>query len=206
VRSVVTAREALRRGAKQKLAEFAPLVATVGSRRPSSVIEIGSLHGGTLFAWCQTAAPTATLVSVDLPGGAFGGGYREDRSALLQGYAQPGQTLDLLRMDSHAPATLRTVRDVLDGRLIDFLMVDGDHTYDGVRRDFELYSTLMAPGGLIAFHDVLPHPGDPDCEVDRLWNELKRDFEHCELLDAGNTAWRGQWGGIGVLTWPAESR
>lgn len=92
-KGVVTARQARRRGAKQKLAEFAPLVATVGSRRPRSVIEIGSLHGGTLFAWCQTAAPTATLVSIDLPGGAFGGGYGEDRGALLQSYAQPGQKI-----------------------------------------------------------------------------------------------------------------
>lgn len=202
MRSVLTARQALRRGAKQKLAEFAPLVATVASRRPTSVVEIGSLQGGTLFAWCQAAAPTATLVSIDLPGGAFGGGYQEDRSVVLRGYAQRGQALHLLRMDSHAPATLQTVGDVLDGRQVEFLMVDGDHTYDGVRRDFELYSPLMAPGGLIAFHDVLPHPGDPQCEVDRLWDELKRDFEHCELLDARNVAWRGQWGGIGLLTWP----
>ncbi|HNQ24420.1 MAG TPA: class I SAM-dependent methyltransferase [Phycisphaerae bacterium] len=35
------------------------------------------------------------------------------------------------------------------------LLIDADHSYAGVRRDFELWSPLVAPGGLIIFHDYL---------------------------------------------------
>lgn len=40
-------------------------------------------------------------------------------------------------------------------RPIDFLLIDGDHSYDATKRDFEDWSPHMAPGGVIAFHDAL---------------------------------------------------
>lgn len=36
---------------------------------------------------------------------------------------------------------------------IDYLHIDADHSYEGVKRDFELYSTIMNPGGIISLHD-----------------------------------------------------
>lgn len=36
---------------------------------------------------------------------------------------------------------------------IDFLHIDADHSYEGVKRDFELYSQIMSPGGIISLHD-----------------------------------------------------
>lgn len=37
---------------------------------------------------------------------------------------------------------------------IDFLHIDADHSYEGVKKDFELYSTIMSPGGIISLHDT----------------------------------------------------
>ena len=37
---------------------------------------------------------------------------------------------------------------------IDFLFIDGDHSYEGVRTDFELYSKLLSDKGIIAIHDT----------------------------------------------------
>jgi predicted O-methyltransferase YrrM len=39
------------------------------------------------------------------------------------------------------------------------VFIDGDHSYDAVRRDFELIAPCVAPGGTVAFHDVLYHRG-----------------------------------------------
>jgi len=39
---------------------------------------------------------------------------------------------------------------------IDFLFIDGDHSYDGVSKDFNLYSTIMEKNGIIAIHDTDP--------------------------------------------------
>lgn len=58
---------------------------------------------------------------------------------------------------SSAPATLRVVRDHLAmgrGRL-DMLFIDGDHRYEAVLVDWLLYSNLVSPGGIIAFHDAV---------------------------------------------------
>ena len=37
---------------------------------------------------------------------------------------------------------------------IDYLHIDGDHSYGGVKKDFELYSTIMSENGLITIHDT----------------------------------------------------
>lgn len=38
---------------------------------------------------------------------------------------------------------------------MDILFIDSDHTYDGVKRDFELYSTLIKDDGIIGLHDTM---------------------------------------------------
>ena len=37
---------------------------------------------------------------------------------------------------------------------IDFLFIDGDHSYEGVKLDFDLYSTLLSKNGIIMLHDT----------------------------------------------------
>jgi predicted O-methyltransferase YrrM len=187
---------AKKRGAKQKVREFAGLVQLVRRHRPQTVLEIGTLAGGSLWAWCRVAAPDATIVSIDLPRGPFGGGYDAPWSAQLREYARRGQTLHLLRADSHSPETLHEVERLLPGP-IDFAFIDGDHSYSGVRQDFEMYGPLV--GGLIAFHDTLPHNVNSGCEVDRLWAEIAPHHQTWEFRDPGEVKWDGVWGGIGVL-------
>ena len=52
---------------------------------------------------------------------------------------------------------------------IDMVMIDGDHTYEGVRRDFEINREY--PHRFLAFHDIAnAHPQIQG--VKRLWNEL----------------------------------
>jgi len=47
------------------------------------------------------------------------------------------------------------VVDDYPGGPIRFLLIDADHSFDGVRRDYECWLPLVAPGGLIVFHDYL---------------------------------------------------
>ena len=37
---------------------------------------------------------------------------------------------------------------------IDFLFIDGDHTYEGVKLDFDLYSNILSDNGVIMIHDT----------------------------------------------------
>lgn len=194
------ARESLAAGAIQKVPELARLIALVKALRPVVVVEVGSFRGGTLAAWCKVAAPDAVLVSVDLPDQADTPATPDE----LRRLAHPGQRLEVVRGDSHAQETRRDVEAALAGRKVDFLMIDGDHSYDGVRRDFELYAPLVRDGGLIAFHDVVTHTGRPNIEVARFWAEVRDRYEHEEFISPGREFGLGPWGGIGVLRYRAE--
>ena len=43
---------------------------------------------------------------------------------------------------------------VLQDIKIDLLFIDGDHSYEGVKLDFELYSKILSPDGIIILHDI----------------------------------------------------
>jgi cephalosporin hydroxylase len=155
------------------------------------VIEIGSGHGGSLWAWCRVAAPDATIVSVDLPGGPFGS--QDIDYARWRRFAQPGQRLQLIQGDSRDPAVVEQVKSVVPSA--EFLLIDGDHTYEACMADYRTYGPLVRDG-LVAFHDVTVHD-DPGCGVDRVWREI-RHGSSVELIDDDARGWR-HWGGIGVL-------
>jgi predicted O-methyltransferase YrrM len=171
-------------GMSQEPSEILALAKLIEDRRPKTMVEIGTANGGTLFLWCRLAHPQATVVSIDLPGGLHGGGYPQWMSLIYRRFPSATQTLHLLRGDSHKPEMLTRLKSLLPGDgEVDFLFIDGDHTYDGVKADFEMYSGLVRPGGLIAFHDICKHPESANCQVDRFWREVKnerraREFVH----------------------------
>src|SRR5580700_10011262 len=81
----------------QVRSEIVDLANLVAERRPKTVVEIGTAHGGTLFLWCRLADPTATVVSLDLPGGIHGGGYPYWKSWVYRRFPVGSQQLYLLR-------------------------------------------------------------------------------------------------------------
>lgn len=164
--------------------------------KPKRVLEIGTAKGGTLYLWCQAAADDATLISIDLPGGKFGGGYVEPRAELYRSFARPGQTLHLLRANSHADDTRKQIDELLGGEKFDFAFIDGDHTYAGVRDDFLHYGKLIRPGGVCLFHDIKPAHHDAEIEVDQLWDQIKDKFESKEFIATDD---QGRHLGIGMV-------
>jgi len=167
--------------------EFRRLLEEVSRLRPRAMLEIGTANGGTLMALARVCAPDAMVISVDLPRGAFGGGYPLWKLPLYKAFARGNQRLDLIRGDSHSSATFEDVRARLSGQMLDFLFIDGDHTYQGVKQDFDCYRELVRPGGLIAFHDIAPaHAGsaavDDPGDVPRFWAELMHQREAREFV------------------------
>lgn len=185
--------------------EFRALARLVERTRPRTVLEIGTADGGTLFAHARLAHEDALIVSIDLPHGPFGGGYPPWRIPLYESFAGPRQELVLLGVDSHAPATAELLERVLGGRRIDYAFIDGDHTFDGVRQDFELCLRFAAPDAVIAFHDIArtpspewieaaaTAPGDPG--VHGFWEQVRRRYAHEEFIRDPDQAGYG----IGVL-------
>ena len=179
--------------AVQERSEILGLTEIVRRLAPRVVVEIGTYKGGTLFLWCRLCREARLIASIDLPGGRWGGGYGSRRERLYREFLYDRDTeLVLMRADSHRPETLAALRGRLNGAPIDFLYIDGDHTYEGVKEDFEMYSPLVRPGGCVAFHDIVTRR--PDVRVARFWEEIRGSFRHEELVDRPRSN-----KGIGIL-------
>lgn len=53
-------------------------------------------------------------------------------------FAKPDQKLALLRANSHLRSSRELVQLAISREKFDFIMMDADHTYAGVKRDFKL--------------------------------------------------------------------
>lgn len=190
----------------QKRTEVLRLLEVVRALRPSSVCEIGAAGGGTAFLFAHAAAPDALVVSIDL---SFGAGRR----TALEGFARAGQRVVTVEGDSHRADTLEAVRAQLEGRLLDLLYLDGDHSYEGVAEDFRMYAPLVRAGGLVVFHDIVPdyltrygvETPSRTGGVPRFWDELKSSAASLEEIieDAGQDGfgigiWRKEVSGFGL--------
>ena len=74
------------------------------------------------------------------------------------------------------------------GIRIDYLHIDADHHYDGVRRDWDLYRQLVPDSGLITLHDTTNYRAP--CGVPRLIDEIRAagEFDVVNLPIAYGTA------------------
>lgn len=175
--------------------EITQLLQLLALMSPRTILEIGTAQGGTLFLFTRVTNPDGVIISVDLPHGLFGGGYPSWKLPFYQSFAVHQQHLHLLRANSHSTSTLHTIQTLLQDQPLDFLFIDGDHTYEGVKTDFAMYSPLVTPGGIIAFHDIVSGPEEKVSGVPKFWQELKQHLPHQELV----ADWQQSGKGIGVL-------
>lgn len=175
--------------------EITRLLEILNDLKLKIILEIGTAGGGTLFLFTKIAHPEAKIISIDLPGGSFGGGYTKWKVPLYQSFVKRRQKIVLLRADSHDQKTFELAKNVLDGKMVEFLFIDGDHTYEGVKRDFNMYLSLVKEGGIIAFHDIIEISPKHECQVSKFWNEIKNDYNHLEIIKDINQ----KWGGIGII-------
>lgn len=195
-KSLGLAMKAMELGAMQKPTELTLLLEFLREKELNTVVEIGTANGGVFYTLCQLATDNAHLVSIDLPGGEFGGGYTPDAIKRYRKFRKKQQELHFILNDSHLEKTKQMLVDTLKGAKLDLLFIDGDHTYEGVKQDWKMYSPLVRKGGIIVFHDIMTHLAAPRCEVDKFWKQVRRGKTYLEYIDNNDPS----WGGIGVIT------
>jgi predicted O-methyltransferase YrrM len=118
-----------------------------GKRR---LAEIGVWHGVTTCRLCQAMADDAVLYAIDpYPRGRLGVSLQQRIAHAEVGKIRRGNVVWIRLTGAAAAAQLAAQGDAN----FDFVFIDGDHSYDGLKQDWEGWSALIAPGGLIALHD-----------------------------------------------------
>lgn len=174
--------------------EIVRLLETMRGLQPKIILEIGTLNGGTLFLFSRVVSNDALLISLDLPKIIFGKFQIDWRVFLIKRFSLPHQKLKFIRANSHKISTLNHVKRFLRGQKLDFLFIDADHSYEGVKKDFEMYSPLVKDGGLIAFHDIVSQP-ELFNNVHKFWEQIKNQYNFDEFIADRNQI----TGGIGIL-------
>ena len=143
----------------QNFQEFEGLLNEYKNLNPSKIIEIGSLYGWTLQHFIHYSQEGSTVLSIDLPVRNFVGPHdwrvakQEDNyKNAWPAWAKAKKTkLYLIPDASQKQSTFDKAKDIFKNEQIDFLFIDGDHTYHGVKRDYEMYGSLVRKGVLLLF-------------------------------------------------------
>jgi predicted O-methyltransferase YrrM len=179
--------------------EILALIRLLQQAQPRVVGEIGTYRCGNLFLLRHTVTSIETLIGVDRV-------LRQKE--LLHRLDTSRSRCHLVEGQSRARRTISSVSESLGGGKFDFLFIDGDHTYEGVKADFLQYREFVREGGLIAFHDIVPDLTTRMKSKKRLskcyaggvpifWSEIKNHYAFQELV-----ADKEQDGfGIGVITY-----
>jgi len=168
---------------------------------PKTIVEIGTRDGGPTFVLIQASPALKQIISIDLPGGPFGGAYPPQRARLYELFTanRPSAQLDLILGDSHTTATRDKVSRLLQGEPIDLLSIDGDHTYDGMKADYTLFAPLVREGGMIMISDIRPNATNPTIQSYRLWAEIRQQEPQHTYEEIINEPFSGRYS-IGLLT------
>ena len=166
--------------------ELKSLSERVMLHNPKVIVEIGTWNGGTFFVWSRIFPNANKIISIDLPDGQYGGGYDVKRIKFFREFIsdRTNTAMHFIRGDSKSLDSVSGLKKILGDDKIDFLYLDGDHTYEGIKKDFEIYKDLMSDDGLIGFHDI--NTFKDGHEVHRYWNEIKDGFKYEEFIKPGS--------------------
>jgi SAM-dependent methyltransferase/ribosome-binding factor A len=146
--------------------------------KPRVFVELGTHYGTSYFAFCEAIkinGLSAKTFAVDTwKGDEHAGFYENSIFELVDKTNQPFRdfsTLQRSTFDEAIPA--------FEDKSIDLLHIDGHHTYESVKHDFDSWLPKMSESGIVLFHDT--QVKERGFGVYKLWEELSALYPHFEF-------------------------
>lgn len=163
-------------------AEFSPFIELVVDESITSYLEIGTARGDTFHEIVTHMPKGSKAVAVDYPEKSWGlNGSQNQLREVSKDLKKQGYDINIIWGNSQHNGV---VENVTKHAPFDMVFIDGDHTYEGVKSDWENYGKL---GRIVVFHDIAD-PGKANkrrevIEVKRFWDELKVNHKYVEFID-----------------------
>lgn len=151
----------------------------ITQRRPGKILEVGRWLGGSTTLICSAASQYegGEVVSVDLK-------VKAPNYALDSLIEKHLQRLGLNNFKLFVGSSF----DFDPGMSIDLVFIDGDHSYEGAKKDFKNAMKYLSTGGDILFHDsceTRPFATYHD-QVAKLMDEVKKNKEFTLVREVGS--------------------
>ncbi len=167
----------------------------IAAVRPRTLVELGVYRGLSYFAFCQSVQThrlKTRCYAVDTWEGdkhtdSYGEDIWEEVSAHNKSHYSDFSTLMRMTFEAALPR--------FEDKSVDLIHLDGLHTYEAVKADFENWYPKLRAGGIFLFHDIRARL--QDFGVWRFWDELEQEHETF-AFDQGY--------GLGVLRKPGGRR
>ena len=159
--------------------QFSKYLKHITNKEINSYLEIGCRWGGTFIItseFLKLKTPNVDLFCCDLI----------SQSDILNEYSNY-QKFEYLKTSSF------NLNKIILPQNVDLILIDGDHSYDGVKKDFEV--SLQFNPKYVVFHDIFSCvcPG-----VVNFWNEIKTNYTHFEFTEQYDSV-NGDFLGIGLI-------
>ena len=147
--------------------------------KPAVMVELGTHSGNSFFAFCQAIKEnklSAKCYAVDTwLGDKYTGSYVEDvyKDVVKYGHENYPEIATLMRM------TFDEALTHFENGTVDLLHIDGLHTYEGVKHDFEMWLPKLSEKGVVLFHDTQIKM--KDFGVWKYWEEITRKYPSFEF-------------------------
>jgi len=119
-------------------------------KKLKNCLEIGlGFYGSTHFLWRALFDKSITIENQKDRVFKFG----ENMNTFHGKFVLNDKKSSFIFGSSHDPSSVEKLQKILNGKKLDLLFIDGDHTYKSVLCDWMLYKNFVAKGGIIAFDD-----------------------------------------------------